>query len=110
MYPSKKLRLRQIERELGLSFPSVVRYCDELKKGGILATVETGNVVFYTAARTDERYLLEKRLFNLRVLHESGIIDHIRQELGNPAIALFGSFAKGEDSEESDIDLYIETP
>ena len=30
-------------------------------------------------------------------------------ELSNPPIVLFGSFAKGEDIEDSDIDLYIET-
>ena len=31
-------------------------------------------------------------------------------ELSNPAIIVFGSYAKGEDVENSDIDLYIETP
>lgn len=28
----------------------------------------------------------------------------------NPVIILFGSYAKGEDIENSDIDLYIQTP
>ena len=31
-------------------------------------------------------------------------------QLNNPVIVLFGSYAKGEDIEDSDIDLYIETP
>jgi predicted nucleotidyltransferase len=40
----------------------------------------------------------------------SGIIDHIRTELSNPPIVLFGSYSKGEDIEDSDVDLYLETP
>ena len=31
------------------------------------------------------------------------------QEFSNPTIILFGSFSRGEDIEESDIDIYIET-
>lgn len=30
-------------------------------------------------------------------------------ELSNPAIIVFGSYARGEDTEDSDIDLYVET-
>ncbi|PIO00411.1 hypothetical protein COT72_01755 [archaeon CG10_big_fil_rev_8_21_14_0_10_43_11] len=81
----------------------------QMKEGGILAIQKTGNVSFYTASRS-EKYLLEKKLYNIRQLHESGLIEYIRIELSNPAIVLFGSYARGEDTEESDIDIYIETP
>ena len=108
--PTAKLRVREIERTLKLSLPSVIRYCKELEKESILTTIKTGNVNFYTANRGSEKYLLEKKLCNIKRVYESGLIEYIRQELSNPAIVLFGSFAKGEDTEESDIDLYIETP
>ena len=108
--PTAKLRVREIERTLKLPLPSVIRYCKELKKESILTTIKTGNVNFYTANRDSEKYLLEKKFCNIKKIYESGLIEYIRQELSNPAIVLFGSFAKGEDTEESDIDLYIETP
>jgi|SRR3989338_86409 len=107
--PNAKLRVREIERNLKLPLPSVIRYCRELEKEGILATVKTGNVTFYTASRSEE-YLLEKKLYNVKQLYESGLVEYLKIELNNPAIVLFGSFSKGEDTEESDIDLYIETP
>ena len=107
--PTVKLRVREIERILKLPLPSVIRYCKELEKEKILAIVKTGNVTFYTASKS-EKYLLEKRFFNIKLLHESGLIEYLRQELSNPAIVLFGSFAKGEDAEKSDIDVYLETP
>ena len=66
-------------------------------------------MVFYAADRTSEIYLLEKKLFNIKQIHLSGMVEHIKETLNNPAIVLFGSYAKGEDTESSDIDLYIET-
>ena len=108
--PSDKLRVREIERALKLPLPSVIRYCKELKKEELLAIAKMGSVNFYTANRASEKYLLEKKLYNLKTIYRSGLIDYLKKELSNPAIVLFGSFAKGEDTEESDIDLYIETP
>jgi len=108
--PNAKLRVRGIERTLKLPLPSVIRYCKELEKEGILTTIKTGNVNFYTANRSSEEYLLEKKLYNIKKIYESGLVEYLRRELSNPAIVLFGSYSKGEDTEESDIDIYIETP
>ncbi len=108
--PNAKLRVREIERTLKLPLPSVIRYCKELKKEGILKIIKTGNVLFYTSDKTSKEYLLEKKLYNLKNLYESGLVDFIRKELNNPSIILFGSYLRGEDDENSDIDLYIETP
>jgi len=108
--PTAKLRVREIERTLNLPLPSVIRYCKELEKERILITLKIGNITFYTANRSNDKFLLEKKLHNIKLIYESGLIEYLKQELSNPAIVLFGSFAKGEDTEESDIDLYIETP
>jgi len=108
--PNDKLRVREIERTIKIPLPSVIRYCRELENEDILTTVKIGYVNFYTANRSSEKYILEKRLSNIKKIYESGLIEYLRQELSNPSIVLFGSFAKGEDTEESDIDLYIETP
>jgi len=108
--PTVRIRVRQIERTLKLPLPSVIKYCKELKKEGILAKERIGNVFFYKANRENEKYLLEKKLYNIKQLYETGLIEFIRKELANPSIVVFGSYAKGEDIEKSDIDLYIETP
>ncbi|MBS3176828.1 nucleotidyltransferase domain-containing protein [Candidatus Woesearchaeota archaeon] len=76
----------------------------------MLEIAKTGNVNFYTANRSSEKYLLEKKLYNIKSMYESGLIEYLRRELSNPSVVLFGSYGKGEDTEESDIDLYIETP
>jgi predicted nucleotidyltransferase len=110
VYPTSQLRVREIERSLKLPLPSVIRYCKELHKEGILVIKKIGNVFFYTADITHKNFLLEKKLYNIKSLYESGLIAYVTFELSNPGIVLFGSYAKGEDTENSDIDLYIETP
>ncbi|HLC65266.1 MAG TPA: nucleotidyltransferase domain-containing protein [Candidatus Nanoarchaeia archaeon] len=110
LYPTAKLRVRQIEKELKLPLPSVIRYVKELTDEGFLKKSRIGNVVFYSADRTAKAFLLEKRLFNIKSLHNSGLVDFLVEELSNPAVVLFGSYSKGEDIESSDIDLYVETP
>ena len=106
--PTAKLRVREIERALKLPLPSVIRYCKELEKEEILGVLKTGSVNFYTANRS-EKYLFEKKIHNIKEIYESGLIEYLRRELSNPVVFVFGSFSKGEDTEESDIDLYIET-
>ncbi len=108
--PTIKLRVRQIERELKVPFPSVIRYTKELEHEGILKTIKITNITAYSADRTSNTYLLEKKSFNIYQLHTSGLLEFIQKELSNPVIVLFGSYMRGEDTENSDIDLYIETP
>jgi len=108
--PTSRLRVRHTEKILKIPLPSVIRYCKELESEGILTTIKTGNIIFYTADRANESFLLEKKLFNIRQIFKSGLINYLRQELSNPVVVLFGSYVKGEDIEISDIDIYLETP
>lgn len=108
--PTSKLRVRQIERELKLPLPSIIRYCKELEKEGVLKREKISEIYVYSADRASKRYLIEKRLFNFKLIFECGLVDYMINEYSNPVIILFGSYAKGEDIENSDIDLYIQTP
>lgn len=107
--PTIKIRVRQLEKKLNLPLPSVIRYCKELEKEGNLEIRNIGNVSFYTASR-NENYLLEKKLHNIKMIFMSGLANYLKVELSNPVIIVFGSYSKGEDIENSDIDLYVETP
>jgi len=107
--PTTKLRVRQIGRIVKVPLPSAIRYAKELEQEEILKSSKIAGVKTYSADRTSRQLLLEKRFFNIRQLFSSGLIDFLIEELSNPTIVLFGSYARGEDIEKSDIDLYIET-
>ena len=106
--PTKKLRVRHIERIVNVPLPSAIKYVKELKKEEILKESEISGVKFYSADRNSTNFLIEKRLFNVKSIHDSGLIEQIIKQDKNPLIILFGSYSLGEDLEESDIDLYIE--
>ncbi len=108
LFPNDKLRVREIERKLQLSLPSVIRYVKELEQEQLLTTITIGTTRFYTANKA-EIFFKQKILDNLRRIYESNIVSHLKRELHNPTIVLFGSYSKGEDDEKSDIDLYVET-
>jgi len=107
--PTVKLRVRETERTLNLPLPSIINYTKELVKGKILKKITIGNVNFFSADRSSEEYILQKKLFNIKSIYESKLIKYLIEEYSNPIIILFGSYYKGEDIENSDIDLYIET-
>jgi predicted nucleotidyltransferase len=108
--PTAKLRIRQIERTLKAPLPSVIRYVKELEKEEILENSEIAGIKLFLAARSSEKYKLEKKCYNTKRIFNSGLIEYLKNEFSNPTITLFGSYAKAEDIEKSDIDLYIETP
>lgn len=110
LHPTIKLRVRQIEREIRVPLHSAIRYAQELEKESILKKSTIADVMLYSASRTSATFLLEKKLFNIRNAYSSGLIDYLIEELSNPTIIVFGSYSRGEDVENSDIDIYIETP
>lgn len=107
--PTAKLRVRQIEREIKVPLPSAIRYTKELEQEGILKTEEISEIKLFSADRSSKKFLLEKMLFNIKSLLDSGLLKYLIEEIGNPTIILFGSYSRGEDIESSDIDLYIES-
>ena len=57
--------------------------------------------------RDNLRIIDLKRIENLKLLVESGLIDYLRINLPGKQIILFGSYSRGEDIERSDIDIAV---
>ncbi len=108
--PSEKLRVRQIERKTKTALPSVIRYVDELEKENILKKETIAGIVLYSADRSSQKFLLQKKLFNITSLFDSGMVDYLTKIFHNSPIVVFGSYSKGEDLENSDVDIFIESP
>jgi len=107
-HPTTTIHLRELARQTGLSPPAVKRGAERLVKEGLLRR-EKGRAVTNFQAKDDERFRSEKQAWNINQLFTSGLIDHLEEALAHPTIILFGSYARGEDWEESDIDLFLIT-
>jgi predicted nucleotidyltransferase len=72
--------------------------------------IEKGKRKFpvYKANINSETYRKYKKIFNLIAIHESGLIEFLSDSLSPRSITLFGSYQRGEDTEDSDIDIFVE--
>jgi len=106
--PNKIFHIRMIEKETGFSTTAVIDSVEELKQYEIITLEETSLTTNVKANLDSEAYRFYKLVFNLYRLKRYGFVDNLIEIFNNPeAIVLFGSFAKGEDIEESDIDILI---
>lgn len=104
--PTKKFQLRELSRESGVSYPSVRNQVKKLSEKGLVEEVEEGTYNGYRASM-NERFKLYKKLDIVRRLKESGLVELLKERTTPDAIVLFGSAARGEDVEKSDIDLLL---
>ncbi len=111
--PSINHYLIEISRKSGLAHTSVKNYLTLLKKEGLIKEIieKKGKRKFpeYKADLESFSYKMEKKTYNLSEIYNCGIIAEVRDKCMPRSIILFGSYAKGEDIESSDIDLFIES-
>jgi predicted nucleotidyltransferase len=50
-----------------------------------------------------------KRIDNESLIKQSGLVNYLKNKFMPNSIILFGSFSRGENTKESDIDLFIES-
>ena len=105
--PAKHFQLREISRLTNIGLPSAKRYAETLAKEGLVKK-EKGNIFpFFTANRESREFRLLKVAYLLLALEESGLITQLESTYPD-CIILFGSGARGEDNEKSDIDIFVQ--
>ncbi|HXZ44265.1 MAG TPA: nucleotidyltransferase domain-containing protein, partial [archaeon] len=100
------LHLRELQRRAGLSLRTMQQELQKLARLGLLTSRADGNRLCYQANRGHPLYPEIHRL----VLKTGGLADALRSALTDPRIDwafVFGSFARGEEAPESDIDVMV---
>ncbi len=105
--PNKKFYLRELERILGFPVGNIRRELIKLKKTGIFLIENKGNLTYYYLNKSfllfqELRSIISKTSGAPRMLKES-----LKKIKGIKYAFIYGSFAKGEEKETSDIDLLI---
>jgi len=110
--PTTPHYLKEISEKSKLAHTSVINYLALLKTKNIISLKleKKGKRTFpiYVANIENASYRRYKIVYNLSVLLESGVIDVIKDAVMPKSIILFGSYLRGEDIEDSDIDLFVE--
>ncbi len=108
--PEYHFHIRELAREVKLHPNTVITITNQLQKETIIIKKKFKHLVEVFCDTDSMQYKRQKQLFNLAQVQESGLLDELVQFYHHPkAIILFGSFSRGEDLSESDIDLAVVT-
>ena len=108
-HPHKTFHIRLLEKDTGFSTTAVTKAIEELQEYEIIIIEKTSLTTNVRANIESGAYRFYKIIFNLFILHNYVLIDSLIFAYRPEVIVLFGSAAKGEDVEESDIDLLLIT-
>ncbi len=108
-YPNRTFHIRKLAKETRQSTTAVVSAVRDLNKFKIVKLDKTDLTTNIKADTESDAYMFYKKIFNLYRLERYLIIEKLKETFQAETIVLFGSFAKGEDIEESDIDILIIT-
>jgi len=105
--PNKKYYLRELEKLLNFSLGNIRRELIKLESAWIFLSENKGNLVYYYL---NQSYPLFEELKSI-IFKASGapkMLQNILEKFNGISQAfIYGSFAKGEEKEVSDIDLLI---
>ncbi|MBS3176029.1 nucleotidyltransferase domain-containing protein [Candidatus Woesearchaeota archaeon] len=103
----ERLSQREIAKKLKVSPTAVANSLKKLKKENMITVEKTKTINFIAMNRDEKRAFELKRIENIKNVYLSGLSDYLESELPGGTIILFGSYAKGEDTQTSDIDIAV---
>lgn len=109
-YPEKEFSLSDLAREAGVAKANIGNILEEFQEAGLISIEKLSKIWRIRANQTNWFYIRSKIVYNLNSLYRSGLVEFLVDYFKSPkAVVLFGSFRKGEDISNSDIDIAIES-
>ena len=104
-------QLREISRTTNIAPTSVKNYLKELKENNLIIqkTHRVHKYPTYYGNRDNEYFKFLKKQHTIKLIHECKLINYIFDNCTPKSIILFGSASRGDDTIESDIDLFVES-
>ena len=103
------LNQRGIAKALEVSQPAVMKAIPELEKENLIKINQDKESKRWAIElnRDNRKAIQLKRADNLKQIYESGLADFLEKEFAGAVIILFGSYSRGEDIINSDIDIAV---
>ncbi len=107
-FPRKHFQMRELSRHISLGQPSIIAHLKALVKEGLVIKEKTRLYPTYYAHRDSEKYKLLKQQNLIWRIVTSGLGEYLKMKIQPNCLVLFGSAARGEDTEQSDIDIFVQ--
>jgi len=105
----KSLNQRQIAKALKVSPPAVKKALPKLEKENLAKLNQDKETKRWSIElnRDNPKVMELKRADNLKLIYETGLGNFLEDEFAGGTIILFGSYSRGEDTINSDIDVAV---
>ncbi|MEK6927795.1 MAG: nucleotidyltransferase domain-containing protein [Nanoarchaeota archaeon] len=108
-FPEKEFSLSDIAKEAGVAKANVGAILTELESVRFILIERLSKIWRIKANRENWGFAKNKIVYNLNFIYQSGLVEFLNEIYENPkAMVIFGSFRRGEDTTNSDIDIAIE--
>ena len=108
--PEGGLRLREISKKIKLAPTSVKKYLKELEDEDLILSKKHRYFDYSTYyPNLSRQFKFLKTQHTLKIIKNSGLEDYIYNNCLPDNIILFGSASIGEDSVDSDIDIFVQS-
>src|SRR3990167_4060121 len=103
------LNQRQISKILEVTQPAVMKALPALEKEDLIKIQQDKETKRWAIElnRDHHKVMQLKRADNLKLIYETGLADFLEKEFAGATIILFGSYSRGEDIINSDIDVAV---
>lgn len=103
------LNQRQIAKSLKVTPPAVTKALPTLEKENFIRIEQDKETKRWSIGlnRDNHKVMQLKRVDNLKQIYESGLADLLENEFAGATIILFGSYSRGEDLINSDLDFAV---
>ena len=106
--PTKHWHFKDIKKEVNIADNKISRWLKLFEKEKLLKRIkEKRKMPYYISCYENPEYQNRKKLFALKMFHDSGFLNHLCSLKGTKAVIIFGSFSRWDWHKESDIDLFI---
>lgn len=109
MNAGKAFNARGLAMPLRVSQPAVSKALPLLEKRGFIKVMKDkrSKRLSIDLKRENPLVIGMKRADNIRQIYESGLAEFLEEKFPGRAVILFGSFSRGEDTYNSDIDIAV---
>jgi len=108
-FPSREMSLNDLSEAVGVSKTTANKVVTNLVQEGFLKKEVLGKIWRISCNINHPYNIAAKVPYHLTAIYQSGILEAVYKQIPTPrAIILFGSYRKGDDNEQSDIDLAVE--
>lgn len=107
MHAGEHFSQRETAKVLGVSPTAIANAVKSLAEKNLVKIEKTKTINFISFNRDNPKAGELKRIENLKQLYLCGLSNLLEETLAGSTIIVFGSYAKGEDTKISDIDIAV---